>query len=96
MNKTENIALQVLPTSKTTHPYKLVDETIEVIGNSGLKYKVCPFETVMEGSYDKIMEVIKQAQEACYKAGAESMMTYIKIQSSTEDVSIGDKMEKYE
>ena len=95
MNKTENIALQVLPTSKTTHPYKLVDETIEVIGNSGLKYKVCPFETVMEGSYDKIMEVIKQAQEACYKAGAESMMTYIKIQSSTEDVSIGDKMEKY-
>ncbi|MDD3321890.1 MAG: thiamine-binding protein [Paludibacter sp.] len=95
MNKIVNIALQVLPTSKTIHPYKLVDETIEVIANSGLRYKVTPFETVMEGSYDKIMEVIKQAQDACYKAGAESMMTYIKIQRSTEDVSIGDKMEKY-
>jgi len=96
MEKTVNIALQVLPTSKTIHPYKLVDEAIEVIANSGLKYKVTPFETVMEGSYDKIMEVIEQAQEACYNAGAESMMTYIKIQSSREDVSIEDKMEKYE
>jgi len=96
MEKTVNIALQVLPTSKNIHPYKLVDEAIEVIANSGLRYKVTPFETVMEGSYDKIMEVIKQAQDACYKAGAESMMTYIKIQSSREDVSIDDKMEKYE
>ncbi|MDD3321888.1 MAG: thiamine-binding protein [Paludibacter sp.] len=96
MEKIVNIALQVLPTSKTIHPYKLVDEAIEVIAKSGLQYKVTPFETVMEGSYDKIMEVIKQAQDACYKAGAESMMTYIKIQSSREDVSIDDKMEKYE
>ena len=96
MNKTVNIALQVLPTSKTIHPYKLVDEAIEVIANSGLKYKVTPFETVMEGSYDEIMKVVKLAQEACYKAGTESMMTYIKIQSSREDVSIEEKMEKYE
>jgi len=96
MNKTVNIALQVLPTSKTIHPYKLVDKAIEVIANSGLRYKVCPFETVMEGTYEDIMKVIKQAQDACYEAGAESMMTYIKIQSSVSDVSIDDKMEKYE
>ena len=50
----------------------------------------------MEGSYDAIMEVVKLAQEACYEAGAETMMTYIKIQSSRKDVSIDDKMEKYE
>lgn len=96
MNKTVNIALQILPTSKTIHPYTLVDRAIEVIKASGLRYKVTPFETVMEGSYDDIMNVVKQAQEACYKAGAESLMTYIKIQSSTKDVSIDDKMEKYE
>jgi uncharacterized protein YqgV (UPF0045/DUF77 family) len=41
-------------------------------------------------------KVIKLAQEACYAAGADSLMTYIKIQSSTMDVSIDDKMEKYE
>lgn len=96
MNKIVNIALQVLPSSTTIHPYTLVDKAIEVIAASGLKYKVTPFETVMEGNYEQIMKVVKQAQEACYEAGADSMMTYIKIQSSREDVSIDDKMEKYE
>jgi uncharacterized protein YqgV (UPF0045/DUF77 family) len=96
MNKNVNIALQVLPTSKEIHPYKIVDKAIDVIAASGLKYKVTPFETVMEGSYDQIMNVIKLTQEACYKAGADSLMTYIKIQSSTEDVTIEDKMDKYE
>jgi uncharacterized protein (TIGR00106 family) len=96
MTKTVNIALQILPSSKTIHPYSLVDKAIEVIANSGIRYKVTPFETVMEGNYDDIMKVVKQAQEACYEAGAESLMTYIKIQSSVTDVSIDDKMEKYE
>lgn len=97
MDKIVNIALQILPTSATVHPYNLVDKAIEVIAASGLKYKVTPFETVMEGEYDKIMEIVKQAQQACYDAGADSLMTYIKIQSSKdEDVRIEDKMEKYE
>ncbi|MBP8994424.1 MAG: thiamine-binding protein [Bacteroidales bacterium] len=97
MNKIVNIALQILPSSSTVHPYKLVDKAIEVIAASGLKYRVTPFETVIEGTYDQVMEIVKQAQQACYDAGAESMMTYIKIQSSKDtDVSIEDKMEKYE
>jgi len=96
MKNTVNIALQILPTSKIIHPYLLVDKAIEVIASSGLRYKVTPFETVMEGNYEEIMAVVKLAQEACYTAGAESLMTFIKIQSSTNDVSIDDKMEKYE
>lgn len=36
-------------------------------------------------------KVAKQAQQACYEAGAESLMTYVKIQSATDDVSIKDK-----
>ena len=96
MDKTVNIALQILPSSKSIHPYALVDKAIEVIATSGLRYKVTPFETVMEGTYDEIMKVVQLAQDACYEAGADSLMTYIKIQSSREDVSIDDKMEKYE
>lgn len=96
MTKTVNVALQILPSATSIHPYTLVDKAIEVIAVSGLRYKVTPFETVMEGSYEEIMKVVKQAQEACYEAGAESLMTYIKIQSSKKDVSIDDKMEKYE
>lgn len=95
MNNKINIAVQILPSSKEIHPYTLVDKAIETIANSGLKYMVTPFETVIEGTYDEIMNTIKNAQTACYEAGAESLMTYIKIQSSINDVSIDDKMEKY-
>lgn len=91
-----NIALQILPSSKTVHPYAIVDKAIEVIAASGLKFLVTPFETVMEGEYAKIMEVIEKAQIACYEAGADSLMTYVKIQTNaSKDVTIQDKMEKY-
>ncbi|HEY5507093.1 MAG TPA: thiamine-binding protein [Paludibacter sp.] len=96
MKKTVNVALQVLPTSTTVHPYAIVDKAIEVIAASGLRYKVTPFETVMEGTYEEIMKVVELAQKACYEAGADSMMTYLKIQTSKSDVSIDDKMHKYE
>ena len=39
---------------------------------------------------------VKMAQQACYTAGAESLMTYVIIQSSIGDVSFEDKIEKYE
>jgi uncharacterized protein (TIGR00106 family) len=91
-----NIALQVLPQSPDKHPYTLVDEAIAVIQKSGLKFKVCPFETVIEGNYDEVMDLVKKVHQACYKAGTQTMMTYIKIQSSAiADVTIEDKMEKY-
>lgn len=96
MQNTVNIALQVLPSAQNKHPYSLVDEAIQVIKASGLKYRVTPFETVMEGEYDEIMEVVKKAQEACYAAGADTLMTYLKIQSTKEDVHIEDKMGKYD
>ena len=92
-----NVALQVLPRSATKESYALVDKAIEIIEKSGLPYKVCPFETVMEGYYDEIMEIIKKVHEQCYASGTETMMTYIKIQSSVNsDVTIDDKMHKYE
>lgn len=96
MNHIINASLQVLPSGGTKHPYEIVDRAIEVIAKSGLKYKVCPFETVVEGTYDEIMTVFKQAQQICYDAGATHVMAYFKIQSSQNDVNIEDKMEKYE
>ncbi len=97
MNNKVNVALQVLPRSKEKDTYGLVDKAIELIQASGLRYKVCPFETVIEGDYDEIMSLIKQVHETCYTTGTEEMMTYIKIQSSAiKEVSIEDKMEKYE
>lgn len=91
-----NVALQVLPTSKTKKAYDLVDDAIHVIQESGLKYQVCPFETVIEGPYDEIMRIVEKVQETCFNEGAEELMVYIKIQTRKDSkVTIDDKMRKY-
>lgn len=92
-----NISLQILPASLRKDAYSIVDKAIEVIDNSGLKYTVCPFETVMEGDYDEIMNVIKKVHETCLDYGADSIFSNIKMQiKSGSDVLIEDKMKKYE
>ncbi|MFT3739149.1 MAG: thiamine-binding protein [Breznakibacter sp.] len=96
-HKQVNLAIQVLPSSISKHPYDIVDEAIKIIAESGFKYRVTPFETVMEGPYGELMEVVKRVHETCYFHGAESMMCYLKIQSNGErEVTIEDKMAKYD
>ena len=97
LDKKINVAIQVLPWSGSKGIYELVDSAIEVIQKSGLKYVVCPFETVVEGHYDEVMTLIKEVQKSVYASGAEKMITNIKIQThSNQDVLIGDKIDKYE
>lgn len=92
-NNIVNVALQVLPSSKTVHPYTIVDNAIEIIQKSGLKYTVCPFETVIEGRLIEILELIKEINAICFSSGAETLMMYIKIQSTFDkDIFIEDKM----
>jgi len=91
-----NLAIQVLPRSATKGTYELVDVAIELIQKSGLNYQVCPFETVIEGPYDEIMKLVKNIHETVYEAGADEMITNIKIQTrKDQDVYIDEKMNKY-
>jgi len=91
-----NLALQIIPKSDKHDLYMLVDKAIQVIQDSGLKYEVCPFETVLEGKYGEILEVVKRAQAACFEAGAEELLVNIKIQVRKDgDVSIEEKTGKY-
>jgi len=97
MKNQVNIAVQVLPKSKTKGTYELVDDAIKVIHDSGLKYRVCPFETVIEGPYDEIMNVVKKLQQECFNSGADELLVYLKIQNrKNEKVTIEDKMAKYD
>lgn len=97
MKNNVNIAIQVLPQSETKKAYDLVDIAIDVIKKSGLKYKVCPFETVVEGSYDKIMETVEKMQQICFENGADELLVYLKIQNrKNADVTMNEKMYKYE
>lgn len=91
-----NAAIQVLPRSGTKGTYELVDIAIELIQKSGLVYRVCPFETVVEGTFDEVMDLIKRIHLAVYAGGADEMIANIKIQTrNNQDVFIDDKMMKY-
>jgi len=90
-----NLAIQVLPKSDKNN-YEIIDRAIEIIKQSGLKHIVCPFETVIEGDYDKIMEIVKKVQIVCFEAGADELIVNIKIQNNKfQDVTLEQKMEKY-
>lgn len=94
--KTINLGIQIVPKSKTHDSYALVDKAIEVIKQSGVKYEVTPFETVMEGPEDELMKIAKNAQEAVLTAGAEEVLVYYRIQiRKGGDVTISEKTGKY-
>lgn len=90
-----NLALQVIPGTKDIHPYAVVDKAIEVIQKSGVKYEVGPMETTMEGELDTLLDIVKEAQEACIAAGADRVMTYVKIEYNPSGVSMDEKLSKY-
>lgn len=92
-NRTVNVSVQVLPLSEDV--YRVVDKAIAVIAGSGVKYEVCPMETVMEGPLDRLLDVAKAAHLACFEAGAERVVTFIKIGDAIEGTTIDEKMAKY-
>jgi uncharacterized protein YqgV (UPF0045/DUF77 family) len=97
MNHTVNLAVQVLPLGiSKEQAYSIIDEAIISIQSSGLKYEVCPFETVIEGPYSEVMKLLDVLQASCHKAGAKEILINMKLHRSFEkDLLIIDKTGKY-
>ncbi|MDH5608895.1 MAG: thiamine-binding protein [Cyclobacteriaceae bacterium] len=87
------LGLQIVPKSKTNlDSYPLVDKAIEVIQQSGVPYRVTPFETVMEGTYSQLMEIAASAQQAVLQAGADECLVYFRIHYRKDaDVTFAEK-----
>jgi uncharacterized protein YqgV (UPF0045/DUF77 family) len=98
MDYNVNIAIQVLPLHLTKdEAYRIVDVAIDCIKSSGMKYIVCPFETVVEGPYDRVKQLLDEIHSACYAAGAHELILNMKLQTSnTKHVAIDDKIAKYQ
>lgn len=91
-----NLGLQIVPKSKTQESYNLVDKAIEVIQDSGVKYEVTPFETVMEGPQEQLMAIAMEAQNAVFNAGAEEVLIYYRIHVRKDsNVTMEEKTDKY-
>ncbi len=73
-----HISIQIVPIA-TKPLYPIIDKAIEVIQRSGVAYTVGPMETVMQGNYDELMQVAKDAQNACLNAGADEVVVTMKV-----------------
>ena len=90
-----HVAIQIVPISRE-HPYPIIDKAIDVIKNSGVDYRVGAMETVMQGPYDELMDIVERAQEACLKSGADEVVVTLKVHAKRDgDVSWEEKLEKY-
>jgi len=97
MSHTINLALQIIPKVPAENLYAVIDKAIEVIQRSGLRYRVCPFETVIEGPHAEVMRVAEEAQQACFAAGAGEVLVFMKLQRRKDgDVHIEEKTGKYD
>lgn len=90
-----NAAIQLLPIGAKENKYTLIDNAINLIKNSGLNFKVCPFETVVEGESDKVYQLIHQIQLETLKENCDELLINIKIHAATRDLSFNEKLEKY-
>jgi uncharacterized protein YqgV (UPF0045/DUF77 family) len=97
MEHNVNLAVQLLPLHTTQEDaYRIIDIAIERIQNSGLQYVVCPFETVIEGPYRQVMQLLDEIQEACFEAGGNAIIINMKLhRSASKDLYIDDKIGKY-
>jgi uncharacterized protein (TIGR00106 family) len=89
------VSFQVLPRAEGVDIYDVVDRAIGVVQASGVPYEVGAMETTMEGEYDRLMAIVKEAQEACMAAGAERVITVIKVDWKRGGVSFDEKIGKY-
>ena len=93
MSRTVTMAVQVLPLCN--EPYPVVDRAIEVIQRAGVKSEVGPMETTMEGNLDELLEIARNAHEACFVEGVERVVTIIKIGDARQGSTIADKVARY-
>lgn len=92
-----NMGIQVIPLSYTGDKYALIDKAIEVIQVSGLNYRVCPFETVVEGNSDELLSLLLKIEQSCHSHGAHEIIINTRLHSHAQkDLFIKDKIGKYE
>ena len=91
-----NASIQILPIVRDKHPYDWVDGAIEVIQQSGIKYEVGPFATVVEGKYNEVMAVINAVNEHLFSNGCNEWIASVQINiRSNSDITAEEKVAKF-
>lgn len=90
-----NVAIQLLPTKFSGDKIALIDKAIACIKASGLNYLVCPFETVVEGTYTEIFKLVDDIRTTTLNNGCEELLINMKLHAAQKDLFFEDKITKY-
>lgn len=91
------LGLQVIPKTpggEDVIPY--VDRAIALIADSGVKYRVGPLETTMEGELPDLLKVVERVNDAMVEMGCPSVISQVKIYHNTEGASMDGLTQNYD
>ena len=74
-----SLAIQVLPKVEGEEVIRVVDKVIAYLKSTGLNTFVGPFETTIEGDFNKIWDIAKECHLICIREGAPAVSSYIKV-----------------
>lgn len=91
-----NASIQILPVGIERHPYEWVEEAIFVIQQSGIKYKIGPFATVVEGTYAQVIDVVHSINQYLTDSSCNEWITNVQLNMrSNGDITANEKLSKF-
>jgi uncharacterized protein YqgV (UPF0045/DUF77 family) len=90
-----HLSLQILPAVDQSELYPTIDKVIDFIAASGYPHWVGPMETTIQGPLDEVLKIVAEAQRICEEAGAERIISFVKIDYKSRGVKYEEKMARY-
>jgi len=84
----------IIPGEK--HPYEWIDDVIEIVKQSGLKYEVDAFSTSIEADYKSVMGLVDQINAFLLSRKCPEWMLQVQLQLRSEaDMTSDEKTNKH-
>lgn len=91
------VSLQVIPRPPDNEDViPLVDRAIAVIADSGVKFRVGPLETTMEGELSHLLDIVREVSDQMVELGCSSVISQVKIFHTPAGASMDRLTEKYD
>lgn len=87
--------MPLVPCVTEEEMYSYVDEAIDFIKKSGLKYEVGAMSTTIEGEYDEVFDLVKTIHKIPFKSGCQRVITVVRIDERIGGLTIDDKLKHY-
>lgn len=90
-----NLGIQIVPIAEPRSCYSIIDECIGLIQSSGIAYQVTAFETILEGQYQDIMNLVDELYTLALSKSEELVINIRLHAKSGKDVFGTDKTAKF-